>query len=628
MRTTPTKAASVSNLDVVTRLSNQLEMMNKKIGVMQYDSNLGGVANLEYPPYRYGMENEQVRYMGYYPRLQNNFYGNTYNASWSYHPNFSWDDQNSQRLELPPNFQQPPHQQEEESHLEEMLTKFSADTEKRIQETERTIKSNESRIVEITKSVKEVTNAVEQLAKLMSEQPQGRLPSNTKINPKEQNQAITDQDNKGLDEPNKEVDEGKIEVTQEKPKLVIKEYQPRIPYPEAMKRDDSEEQFDARLEEIFKTTLDKQTQIRRGAPRGIKSSMLSNVTEQTTAVAKRHRKFYNSILSIDNALADLGVSINVMPYKMFKQLGLGKPRQTRMSIQLTDKTIRIPRGIIENVLIKIDKFIFPVDFGVLDMNEDNSIPLILGRPFLATARFKIDVGTGELILRVGDESISLQAFDSARTSSDECEKVNSVDNQIIQLSPQETPQGYKPDELLVESDPRQEPVVSEGKVEVSHDLPNPVNTEYQARVPYPDAIKKDHTEEEFGELTLRVDNETVTLQALELARISSNKGTNINSIDNHLVQPSLQEASRNHLDELDLRPRANKEETHKEQSLRIDKLKEQKTQIREEQEPHEVKPKEIPDKLIGTTNHIKIEDQVLLNKEDPRITNSDLKANE
>ena len=121
-------------------------------------------------------------------------------------------------------------------------------------------------------------------------------------------------------------------------------------------------------------------------------------------------------LDVHNALADLGASINVMPYKMFKQLGLGKPKQTRMSIQLADKTIRFPRGIIEDVLVKTDEFIYPVDFVVLDMEEDSNIPLILGRPFLATARTIIDVGTGELTLRVGDETITLQARNSSNTS--------------------------------------------------------------------------------------------------------------------------------------------------------------------------------------------------------------------
>ncbi|KAK5825764.1 hypothetical protein PVK06_020630 [Gossypium arboreum] len=120
-------------------------------------------------------------------------------------------------------------------------------------------------------------------------------------------------------------------------------------------------------------------------------------------------------LDVNNALADLGASINVIPYKMFKQLGLGKPKQTRMSIQLADKTIRFPRGIIEDVLVKIDKFIFPVDFIVLDIEEDSNTPLILGRPFLATAKTIIDVGTGELTLLVEDETITLQARNSGNT---------------------------------------------------------------------------------------------------------------------------------------------------------------------------------------------------------------------
>ncbi|KAK5812103.1 hypothetical protein PVK06_027511 [Gossypium arboreum] len=75
-------------------------------------------------------------------------------------------------------------------------------------------------------------------------------------------------------------------------------------------------------------------------------------------------------LNVEKALADLGASINLMPYKMFKQLGLGEPKPTRISILLADRSIKYPRGIIEDVLIKVDKFIFPVDFVALDMDED------------------------------------------------------------------------------------------------------------------------------------------------------------------------------------------------------------------------------------------------------------------
>ena len=87
-----------------------------------------------------------------------------------------------------------------------------------------------------------------------------------------------------------------------------------------------------------------------------------------------------------------------------------------MSIQLVDKTVNFPRGIIEDVLVKIDKFIFPVDFVVLDIDEYSNIPLILGRPFLSTAKTIIDVGISELTLFVGDETITLQARNTSNTS--------------------------------------------------------------------------------------------------------------------------------------------------------------------------------------------------------------------
>ncbi|XP_048227244.1 uncharacterized protein LOC125369274 [Ricinus communis] len=111
-------------------------------------------------------------------------------------------------------------------------------------------------------------------------------------------------------------------------------------------------------------------------------------------------------LSISGALADLGASINLMPTSLFDKLGLSEPKPTRMSIQLADRTVKIPRGIIEDVLVKVDKFIFPIDFVVIDMEGESTVPLILSRPFLATSRAIIDVCGGKLQLRVDDETIT------------------------------------------------------------------------------------------------------------------------------------------------------------------------------------------------------------------------------
>ncbi|GJT09708.1 uncharacterized protein Tco_0856750 [Tanacetum coccineum] len=90
-------------------------------------------------------------------------------------------------------------------------------------------------------------------------------------------------------------------------------------------------------------------------------------------------------LHIDNALADLGASISLMPYSIYEKLGLGKPKPTRISLELVDRSIQYPRGIAEHVPIKVDKSILPIDFVILDMREDSKIMIILGRPFLATA---------------------------------------------------------------------------------------------------------------------------------------------------------------------------------------------------------------------------------------------------
>ena len=122
------------------------------------------------------------------------------------------------------------------------------------------------------------------------------------------------------------------------------------------------------------------------------------------------------------ALCDLGASINLIPLSIFKRLGLGEARPTTVTLQLADKSLKHPRGVIEDVLVKVDKFIFPVDFIVLDMEEDKEIPIILGRPFLANGRAMIDVKRGELKLRVQEDEVKFNVFEVVRhpAESDTC----------------------------------------------------------------------------------------------------------------------------------------------------------------------------------------------------------------
>jgi hypothetical protein len=117
--------------------------------------------------------------------------------------------------------------------------------------------------------------------------------------------------------------------------------------------------------------------------------------------------------SFDKALMDLGASVNIMPLSVFEKLGVGVLKPTNISLQLADKSVKRPKGIIEDVLVKVDKLILPVDFIVLEMVEgdpENASPLIFGRPFMATAGTKINVKKGTLKMKVLDQSVEFQVF--------------------------------------------------------------------------------------------------------------------------------------------------------------------------------------------------------------------------
>ncbi|GJW37430.1 putative reverse transcriptase domain-containing protein [Tanacetum coccineum] len=112
----------------------------------------------------------------------------------------------------------------------------------------------------------------------------------------------------------------------------------------------------------------------------------------------------------DKALIDLGASVSVMPFSTYSNLGLGDLAHTRLTIELTDRAIKHPRGIAENMLVRIGKFIFHIDFVILDIPEDDAILLILGRPFLSTAHAKIDVLKRKITLRVGEEKLVFKSI--------------------------------------------------------------------------------------------------------------------------------------------------------------------------------------------------------------------------
>ena len=169
------------------------------------------------------------------------------------------------------------------------------------------------------------------------------------------------------------------------------------------------------------------------------------MTEQSTSLIRnslplKYKDLGSPTISIvvgnskmGHALVDLGVSVNLLPYSVYMDLGLGELKPTNITLQLADRSVKIPRGIVKDVLVQVDKFYFPVDFVVLDtqpvVNQGTQFPVILGRPFLATANAIIHCRGGLMTLSFRNMTVNLNIFNVIKGMGDEDEvcEVNMVD---------------------------------------------------------------------------------------------------------------------------------------------------------------------------------------------------------
>nr|GEV61477.1 reverse transcriptase domain-containing protein [Tanacetum cinerariifolium] len=312
------------------------------------------------------------------------------------------------------------------------------------------------------------------------------LPSNTIPNPKGEAKAITTRSGMsykeppipppgvGQQEPVKETTDtelpspkdiqlplGQVEVQEykptEEPSVVIPKAKANLSYPSRLQNEKLREKDDilaAKFMEIFRdlhfelSFADALVHMLKFAPMFKK---LLNNKDKLIELTKTHlnkncsavvlKKLPDKMgdtgrflipcdfLEFDNclALADLGASINLMSLSIWKKLILPTLNDTKMVLELADRTISKPTGVAENVFIKVGKFYFPADFVVLDFVADPRVPLILGRPFLSTAHALIDVHEGGIILRHDDQSLTLKCGDTPLISYNNFESLNKVD---------------------------------------------------------------------------------------------------------------------------------------------------------------------------------------------------------
>ncbi|CAM8999252.1 unnamed protein product [Rhodiola kirilowii] len=322
---------------------------------------------------------------------------------------------------------------------------------------------------ETNKKMEELVAKNKRLAKENAHMKQiGKLPSQPDVNSLEHVDAITLKSGKVLPTPqgksnlnSKEVDEEVAnknavvelqaptgEQEKEGEPILMRKYVPVIPFPQRLKKSKLDAHFQRFVEMLKKlyVTLPFHEVITQNptyakflkdivSNRRVidESSMVALNVECSAIVQSRmpkkmqdHGSFSIPIslgkIEIDRALCDLGASISLIPYSLFEKIDVGELHPTTISLKLADRSSRIPRGVLRDVPIKVGKFFIPVDYYVLEMDVEQEMPVILGRPFLNTVETVIRCGEGSIELKIGDEKLKnfLKNAMKAPTSSFEC----------------------------------------------------------------------------------------------------------------------------------------------------------------------------------------------------------------
>jgi len=140
--------------------------------------------------------------------------------------------------------------------------------------------------------------------------------------------------------------------------------------------------------------------------------------------------------TIEKAMCDLGSSVNLLPLSLLKRIGIGDLKPTKMTLQLADRSIIFPAGILEDIPIKVGKIYIPADFVVVDIKEDSEIPILIGRPFLATVGVVINVKYGKIVFHVGDKKVEFEITNLIKGSSifDSCCMIDVIDHRVKECS--------------------------------------------------------------------------------------------------------------------------------------------------------------------------------------------------
>ncbi|GJT69323.1 reverse transcriptase domain-containing protein [Tanacetum coccineum] len=240
------------------------------------------------------------------------------------------------------------------------------------------------------------------------------------VNPNAKTTIIHDDCDDKVDESEKDVEPSSSKQNKYDPPP-LKMYKPKMPYPQCLCKEKMEKRY-AKFIDLIKEV-------------GINVPLVD-----VLAGMPNYRKFLKDLMSNKRsveylALADLGASINLIPYSMYASLSGNTLKPIRMSIRLANHTYQYPMGIAENMLVQVGNFVFLADFVIIQMDEEDKVPLNLGRPFLHTADAIIRVKNKELNLGVGDDRITFlinKAMRHSHSNDDTCFHIDVIDEVTIE----------------------------------------------------------------------------------------------------------------------------------------------------------------------------------------------------
>src|SRR4051812_8466255 len=402
---------------------------------------------------------------------QNNPYSNTYNPGWKNHPNFSWKEQQGNFQKQGSTQQQPPYQQQFQHHPQQFQTQGQQQVQKKadweiaieIMAAQNSQFQEETRtnLRNTTTSIKNLEVQMGQMAHHLTLQAQGTLPSSTVKNPKDQekiNDVTTRSRRVAESEKEKEKEEIddpmvigvdlEIRENPKEPEVVVPPVKPieeknkkdaepviKLPFPSRVTKKVSREKDFEKFTKLFKKlevnltffealehmplykkfmkeVLGKKRSV-GGEPK-IATEKCGIVSTARKIPIKRKDPGAVAIpctiknIAFKKVLLDSGSSVSLMPLSIFKKLELEKISESKTQLRFADHTGKKSYGVAEDVLVEVDKFVFPVDLHIMDIPEDEETPILLGRPFLSTGRCNLDIEKGTLTLKSFDEEVTLK----------------------------------------------------------------------------------------------------------------------------------------------------------------------------------------------------------------------------